>query len=278
MGKIIEFFGPPGSGKTTLAKSAYAHLKNEGIEISDFERARYFAFKKWLSIPKNWVSKTDEKNMKRLQSVLDVLPDFLGRKLFDCSFFSGMFIFRNDLAYEFIIENPDLINEVIKNIDRRHGPKEAKKRLYRFYNDFFKYQLAKDYIKNPIIFHEAFCKHISSAHSLFRTGEIPEGFQADVQRFTELISDKIDYAFYVRADFDTCLERQSKRGYIVGEKLDLEKKRKDFMIRLETSEIIHRTLKKNGVKSFRIENDEDFKKADETIKKRLDEVIPELRG
>ena len=49
MGKIIEFYGPPGSGKSTLVSICNSYLEKKGIEECNFYETKYLGFKKWIN-------------------------------------------------------------------------------------------------------------------------------------------------------------------------------------------------------------------------------------
>jgi len=280
MGKIIEFYGPPGSGKTTLAQISIEYLKSNGINAVDFPQGQYLGFKRWLVEPKTWTSATHFKKMKILKSLLKYMPDFLGKKLLDSNWFSGKYIYKQDLEYDFMIENLDLYNIIIDKLDEIYEYEEGKKRWYRFKNDFFKYQTAKDYLdKEILVLHEAFCKHISSAHSLLRVEKLPSNYRKGIKELTKLVSDKIDYAFFISARPDLCLKRQIKRGHLIGEKIGKKRRKKDFEIRYKNSLLIHQTLKEEGINVYRIKNNKSLNEGKEKLIKILDnEIIPRLKN
>jgi len=278
MGKIIEFYGPPGSGKSTLAQISIEYLKSNGINAVDFTQSQYLGFKRWLVEPKPWTSKPHFKKMKILESLLKYIPSSLGKKLIDSKWFSGKYIYKQDLEYDFMIENLDLYNIIINKLDEIYDYEEGKKRWYRFKNDFFKYQIEKDYLdKEILVLHEAFCKHISSAHSLLRAEKLPSSYRKGIKELAKLVSDKIDYAFFISAKPDLCLKRQIERGHLIGEEIGKKRRKKDFEIRYKNSLLIHETLKEEGVMVYRIQNNKSLKDGKEKLINILDELIPELR-
>ncbi len=279
MGKIIEFYGPPGSGKTTLANISIKYLKSNGINAVNFSQAQYIGFKRWLVEPKQWTSESYFKKMEILESLLKHVPNSLGKMLLESDWFSGKYIYKQDLEYDFMIENLGLYNIIINKLHEIYEYNEGKKRWFRFKNDFFKYQVAKDHLdKEILVLHEAFCKHISSAHSLLRAEKLPVNYERGIKEFTKLISDKIDYAFFISARPDLCLERQRKRGHLVGEKINKKRRNKDFEVRYKNSLLIHETLKEEGVSVYRIKNNKSLNVGKEKLISILDEVISEIRN
>ena len=277
MSKIIEFYGPPGLGKTALAEIALQYLNKRGIESIDWRERRYLGYKKWLKEAGG--KKIKYPTEKRIiLALLDFLPAFLKRRLIGKSnLFLDTMEYERCLIQKFIIENPKIFSLIIKNIDENNYFKDKEKVLDRYFRLFVKYQETVQITNQDlIIFDEAFCQRILGIYSYLFMEDLTYDYEKDLKYLLNLVSFKIDLVFYIQSSPKKCFKRQKKRGAIIGEYSNEKERLKDLKIMNKNSQIIHETLLDNGVKSFKIDNNGTLKDAKEQLYPCLDEIIENL--
>lgn len=275
MVKIIEFFGPPGAGKTTLADHCVSYLKEENISVLNSKESQYHGYKTWLSKTKGRPVQSGT-----LELITRSLPRDWGEKTFDLTLFPGKHKYRNDLINQFVLQNPDLMNDLIDKINGLYENNEGKRILSWFQDAFFKYQNAIEYFDSEVvILDEAFCQQVLAAYSPLRSDRLGDDHEDDIIDLVTHISSNIDYAFFISAEPKTCLKRQEERRDIVqGFLKDVDEHRmKEYLDeRLKYSQIIHETLLDNDVCSFKIDADKSLEESKDDLREKLDEMMPEL--
>jgi len=275
MVKIIEFFGPPGAGKTTLADHCVSYLKEENISVLNSKESQYHGYKTWLSKTKGRPVQSGT-----LELITRSLPRDWGERTFDLTLFPGKHKYRNDLINQFVLQNPDLMNDLIDKINGLYENDEGKRILGWFQDAFFKYQNAIEYFDSEVvILDEAFCQQVLAAYSPLRSDRLRDDHEDDIIDLVTHISSNIDYAFFISAEPKTCLKRQEERRDIVqGFLKDVDEHRmKEYLEdRLKNSQIIHDALLENGVVSSKIDADKSLEESKDDLREKLDEMMPEL--
>jgi len=281
MGKVIEFYGPPGSGKTKLAKIAIKYLKKKEIRAINPRQEK-------LAILKEYISKNDRiiypSEGRFLEFLFKILPETIKQRMIDKSLiFCDRYQYKNHFLNRFIIENALLLKNVVKSLDYLSNyykdDKRAEKVLNMFKKDWLNYQLKEEGFKNSVIvLDECFLMRISTAHSLhgFKNRKSPPNYKKNIVRLTKNFSPRIDYAFYITADPEICNSRQKNRGRIIGEKSDEEKRLKGLEKRIEHFELIHKTLDEKGVFTFKINTEGSLEESIQELKRCFDEIISDL--
>jgi len=277
MSKIIEFFGPPGSGKTTIANHTLSYLRKRNISAIGLEESRYKGFKKWISD-----SRSSSTRNRVLKKIIEALPKSLGNKLIASDLFVGRYIYEQDLINRFIRKDPGLfilLNEKIENI---YCSSEAAVILRCFERDLASYQNSIDYIEEKFtVLEEGFCQSmLHPTFSLMKTSKLPPGYKKDIKELTKGISSHIDYAFFVSADPEVCDQRQKTRGKYIHDfqgKTGKSRRIKSLETNLKDADLIHSILNKNGVPCFKIDNNDSLSRVEDDMSDILEKFIPELQ-
>jgi len=277
MNKLIEFYGPPGSGKSTLANFTVSYLKNKGIKVVDRGTCLALGYKIWLSKTEK-ILYPKEKNL--LEIAFKVLPENLEKKLINkSSLFIDTNEYKESLINDFILQNPGFYSLTLKTIQELYhlGKKEKGIDMLNWIKETFCiYQAAKNYIDDGIVILDgSFCMRLSTIHSQYsiKEKELPSDYTEKIADLATHISPKIDFSFFITAEPKICNLRQKKRGRIVGDEFDKQKRLKKLNERINHYEIIHQTLKKNGVSTFKIDNNHSIDQSKEKLSYYLDELI-----
>lgn len=286
MGKIIEFIGSPGSGKSELSNIAVNYLSKSGFKVLDRLTSQFFGFKKWLSSVKR-VKYQTQKDI--LEFFLNIMPQKIGRRVVDSTLFIDIYDYKKYLINNFTIKNPILIDftknrlEEVFNSNKRNYRKT--RFLAGFKENYAQYQNAEELMENEIVvLDEAALNKLLMIHSPINVDEIPPDYQKYINQFIDYLSPIIDYNFFVYTDPKLCIERQkSRRSVMRGWKKimgidDINDKNilKELERRVKDYQIIHETLLENGVKSFKIDNNGSLEDAKEQLYPCLDEIIEDL--
>ncbi len=275
MGKMIEFYGPPGAGKTTLAEECIGYLKEKKAPVLDLKEVQYQGYKRWLSEDEGRPVQAGT-----LDFITQAVPRDWGERTFDLTLFPGKHKYKKDMINHFSLQNPGLINDLIKKINTLYGHEEGKKVMGWFQDAFFRYQIVEEYVDEEIVvLDEGFCQQVLAAYSLIRTGTSRPDPEDDIIELIGHLPSRIDHAFFVSAEPETCLKRQEEREEVIDgflEKKDEGIRKKDLEDRLKNSQIIHDALLKNGVVSSKIDADKSLEGSKDDLRHEMDEMMLEL--
>jgi len=276
MAKIIEFYGPPGVGKSTLAKLIRKDINKKDITILNFRDVKFLGYKKWF------LEKNNNSSLKWnvIKFLFRMLPENRPLKIINSLPHILRPNFERDIINQFIIENSTLFNVLMDKINKiYYSPEKAKKILSWFQKDFFSYQIKKNFLDDEIVVldsdQSSFCQHILATYSLLRVEKTSENYRKDIRELTNSISNLIDYSVYVIAEPQICLKRQKKRKWLVSgfEKLNEKKILEDLKKRIEHSNLIHHTLNGGGNKSIKIKNDKNIEIVKNDLITKLDNLL-----
>jgi len=282
MGRIIEFYGPQGAGKTTLAEVMVDYLNDSNINIINYNKRRDLAFKKWLLVEdERWIPGKYSTMHKLIKKIVISSPKIVVDKIIKSNFFSAKFIYRETLLDEFIIENADIYKTSIDKINRVSKEDKGEILLSALETKFSEYQNAiKNFDNETLVFCEGGLHIIlKSIYSNIQRKNLPADYRNDLKELVTTMSSIIDSAIFINTDPKTCFERQKNRGRLAGEKtLSKQDILKDLEKIQKNSLLVHETLKEKGVNSFEIKNNRSFKESEEKIKEISDEIIPFLKS
>jgi len=286
MGKIIEFFGPPGAGKSTLAKYTTRYLTNENIKALNHrigkKKGRYIGYKRW-SLQNNsdeysFLPKYSKQN-KILNFLIKIIPEKLGDEIL----LPNEFKYREELINRFILNNLDLYNILNENIDKLYQSLNKKEIMHtKIKNDFYKYQNCKDFFQDEIIvLDEALCQRLSTIYHPHFAEKSDLEWKEDMMKITSLIAKKIDCAFYVKASPKICNKRQMNRGSTI-DGFHKKNKEKDRLFGLEMRvkhfNIIYKTLSRNNVRTFKVNSEGLLEPTINQLEGHLDKIISNLKN
>ncbi len=278
MVSIIEFNGPPGVGKTLLARIAVDYLKQNDVKTFDRKDVQYLGLKRWYERKRRL--STEERMLKFF---LDHIPQYIGKNLIEKSpILIDRYEYKQEMLGLFEIQNKDLVDSLIDCLKDLYESDYLVKIISRRINQSFTRYQSSIYNFNDeiVVLDEGAIHQFVIAFSLINSDKLPEDWEQSVIDLAKLLSKKIDYSFFITADAETCFKRQSKRKRIVrGVKDETDKKMilKDLEHRSKTYQLIHETLLENGVKSFMIDNNGSLEDAKEQLYPSLDEIIREVK-
>ncbi|GEM_PF-5686332 len=265
MGNRIEFHGPPGAGKSTLTKMAIAYLEKNGVKTITQEKVKYLSFKRWVEEDEG--SKIVESVLKLSESLPEELILKANENFIDLS--SSGINYKKEMMNRFKHRDPDLF-KVVERLMAHHLLKSrSEKSLDNIRKGIVNYQNALEYLDGETIIIER------GLGSVIIHNTEPK---AEMDRFTDLLSSKIDHAFFIEASPEVCYERQKKRGHMVTQLREKTPKKKMKMIErwIQDHRLFHTGLKKKGVPSYRVDNSKSLEHSKREMYSYLDEIIPVL--
>jgi len=277
MGKIIEFYGPPGAGKTTLANYAKEYLKENEIPVFGRKEAEFFGYKEWLKRKDETKYPTEKRIMDIL---LEVLPLTFQKRLIKSDIFFDRSGYYQDMINGFIKDNFEFYSSLMQKLYKAYSFKSnfgvnKKNKLHKdigyhigiFSEDLFRYQNAyKNLNKKITLLDEGLLKRISRLHL-----DIEDKYNKEVLNLVKTLSSKLDYTFLIYNEPEKCIERKS---------FNFKRNKEEYIIYfhdyMECFDIVHRTLLENGVKSFKINNNGSLDEAKVQLYPCLGEIIEDL--
>jgi len=273
MSTIIEFYGSPGVGKTTLADKSVDYLKKLGINAKDSKECLYIGLKNRL---RNAEKTTAQAKLGNI--LMRTLPHKIGQKIVN---FVEPSPFKSELVILFELQNPSLVNKLIEDVNEMYELKEGRMALNKMHDVYFRYQNIIENLNDAdaeiVVMDDGFCKMGVDLYSLFYENKLVSDNREKLKRYIEYTSEKIDYAFFIDAEPRICDKRQRNRDYY-GLNWKLETKNEQarlqaWKITQKNSKLIHNTLKKKGVESFKIRNNGSLKKSTNILKNYLQDII-----
>jgi len=273
MSNIIEFYGPPGSGKTILARKAVKYLRSKKIKTIGRNESQRIGLNRWCK-----QTRKASTELRTLSFILDNGPKLITDNLTEKShLFIDRYEFKKELINDFIFENRDFFELILDCTEDLYHDNAEKIILSRFTDSISIYQNIFEYIEDEfIVLDEAFCNDILIAFSLLNLDIIPSNYKNFIMKLVNHISNMIDYGFFVEIKPEISLKRQKSRERIVRgikDERDNQKLLKDLKLRYENSKLIHRTLSENNIPSFKIDNNKSLELSEKQLYDHLDHII-----
>lgn len=132
--RYIEFFGVPGSGKSTICSKLTDELNKKGCHAYDVERAKCQSIVRMLGLNIIYTNRDGIKT-KTLKTGT--------RRIYN--------IFNTDEVYlkKFLVENTELASNIFNNINK-NAPSKQREKLYTewFINTMAQYEIANQHLKD----------------------------------------------------------------------------------------------------------------------------------
>lgn len=193
----IEFFGLPGSGKSTIKVHLIKELTNRNDKVFSEEDALFNIFKK---------------SKIKHSYLLKYFPDKYSKKILKPIFNRSKIKF--DSIIRFFAIHVDLIQTIFKSDSFNQIHIQEKERILSwFFNTISIYQIIEDNVQNnsTIVFDEGFIHKILNffiSPSHLDSNDIND----DIINYIGCIP-KPDYLIYVDSNIDDCYKRMKTRGF-----------------------------------------------------------------
>lgn len=124
MGKIIEFYGPPACGKTTLSRFTIEYLNNKNFEAMGLKKLKALSFNKMINEnhnhSENKIYKSLEpKEIKVIKKLFKILPCSMVEYIFKKSHILND-VLGKELLSQFIFQNLEIFDQIIQDINKIH--------------------------------------------------------------------------------------------------------------------------------------------------------------
>jgi deoxyadenosine/deoxycytidine kinase len=234
---VIEFFGMPGSGKSTILRFVRNALKRRLSNVLDEDEAFYYSF---ASSQKSHLVSTILNILTTTRISYKVLRLYLNRFVVGPDKAKAL---TASASENFIKQRPDLYNLILRQIDDNYQYNGYRKLLKLWFVDLIaKYQIFEDYLPSRTILiadewfiHEALCCFVPGKDLSANRG---------LTQYINLVP-KSDVIIYVEAELPQCLSRINARrnGHIFINNLHGPEKIKYLENNQKTAEYINYQLK-----------------------------------
>lgn len=274
MVQIIEFYGAPGSGKTTLSEFTASHLSKNYRDTRLFDEAQYIGLENWSKF-----SMDERRNSENFTDLfLKYFPIDIRIKFH--KFFKSMTEmrkYREEMTARFSIENSEMVKCVIDDIKESYESPLDAALLNWFMSDFYRYGCIENSIDDhTVVLEDGMLKRIATLYSLLSEQRSPDDYEENMKELVDMISSHIDMAFFIHTEANTAYERQKDRGFFCPEhKLTGEPTKTTVLRELEryneNFKLISASLENKDVPIFKIDNDKSLSSAKKQIKNVCDD-------
>jgi len=256
---VIEFFGLPGSGKTTVSSLLKKGLKKKGFYILDVEEAFYYCI---AQIYNRRFFSVILKFLDKFNISYKILRIYFNRFVLGPKVLTS--IKKNETA-QFIKKRPELVRLILEQIEAIHSTERFRGEIREWFYEFIGWDhLFRSHLPTGAIvvtdewfIHEALCSMASEQDC--SSMEI-------LERYLQLIPTS-SVVVYVESELSHCLSRIKSRK--TGHKMINQFSEGETMEYLENNEKISKKILSCTQKIIQINNDNDMSVLQENINNHL---------